>query len=237
MQRRKKNELHLLRRLPPSISDSGTTAEINYFLKVIIKSSVDPLSMRLKKTRDILYMPLSRTIPAQQSYSKRQYLSLDPEVSGISEPLPWQVDVELLHGPCLCVGQPIPLRIRLTKRCEEQCKIWLNDFQTILIETTQARAHGSTETLDRFWTVQTVANMKTRLRAEDAPIGHVVEVPESMWTPHPLSSSMIPNFEVCNIKRAYELELRLGLRIGLIQVRQLHLHLEWMGRRLLASAS
>lgn len=178
--------------------------------------------MNLKKTRDILYMPLSCSISPQRSYLKRQYLSLDPGVSGISEPLPWQVDVELLHGPCLFVGQPIPLRIRLTKLCEEQCKVWINDFQTMLIETTQVRAHDSTETLDRFWTVQTVANMKLRLHAEDFPMGHIIQVPESIWVSHTLSSSMLPNFEVCNIKRTYELELRLGLQIGLTQVRHPH---------------
>lgn len=91
----------------------------------------------------------------------------------------------------------------------------------MLIETKQARAHESIETFDRFWTVQTVANMKQMLYAEDTSAGRVFEIPETVWVSHPLSPQMIPSFEVCNIKRTYELELRLGLRIGSAKVRLL----------------
>lgn len=89
----------------------------------------------------------------------------------------------------------------------------------MLIETTQARAHSSTETFDRFWTVQTVANMSQKLCAEDIPVWSVIEIPEAVWASHTLPSNVIPSFEVCNIKRTYELELRLGLKLGSGKVR------------------
>lgn len=204
----------MLRRLPPSVTDSGTAAEIKYSLKVVVKSSDGLFAAKLKRTREILYLPLSASISPRPSCAKRQYLNIDPQASGLPEPLPWQIDAELLNGPCFCVGQHIPLIIKLTKLCGEHCKIWLNEFQTMLIETTQAHAHGSVETLDQFWTVQTVANMKQRLCAENTQSGSVIDIPEAVWASHPLPAHIIPSFEVCNIKRTYELELRLGLKMG-----------------------
>lgn len=160
---RKRREVHLLRRLPPSITESTLAIYYTYLL--------------------------SHSISPQPSFAKRQYLNLDPQVSGLPEPLPWQIDVGLLSGPLLYVNQPIPLTIRLTKLCEENCKSRLNEFQTMLIETTQARAHGSIETLDRFWTVQTVANMKQMLYAGDTSAESVFEIPDCLGFPPTITAN------------------------------------------------
>jgi hypothetical protein len=112
--------------------------------------------------------------PLQQPYSKTQCISLAPERLGSIEELSWQVDVELLNGPYLVLGHSIPLRIHLTKLCDDDCHIWLNDYQSMLIETTQVRAQSSSESSNRFWIVQTMASMKRKICSEDIPVGTVI---------------------------------------------------------------
>lgn len=63
--------------------------------------------------------------------------------------------------------------------------------------------------------------MKQRLCAKDIPARRVIEITDAVWVSHRLPPNIIPSFEACSIKRTYELELRLGLKIGSIKVRLL----------------
>jgi hypothetical protein len=97
-------------------------------------------------TRDITFYDL---LPMRQPVSKSQCIALAPERLVLMEERSWQIDMELLNGPFLVLGHSIPLRIYLTKLCGHDSHIWLNNYQSMLIETTQVRAHSSFESSTR----------------------------------------------------------------------------------------
>lgn len=61
-------------------------------------------------------------------------------------------------------------------------------------------------------------NLKQMLYVENTSSGIVFEIPETVWASHSQSPHMIPSVEVSNIKRTYELELRLGFKVGSAKV-------------------
>ncbi|KAJ5106359.1 hypothetical protein N7456_003034 [Penicillium angulare] len=89
----------------------------------------------------------------------------------------------------------------------------------MVIETTQIRVGDETEHIQRCWIVQTVANMSKNLAQGDEPLGSTVQVPSSIWSTHAVPSKITPTFEICNIKRTYQLEVRLGFDVGYFKVR------------------
>lgn len=147
-----------------------------------------------------------------------------PKLTGSTGPLTWQVEAELLNGPWLLLGQALPLCIRIKKLHGEDCKILLHDFQTILIETTQVHARGSVELFKRSWVIQTMANMEQKICNDDSSSGAVTELSNEIWASHALPSALTSSFEICNIKRNYQLEVHLGLQIELSKVYCFHLY-------------
>lgn len=132
-----------------------------------------------------------------------------------------QIDTRLSNGPSLSLGHSLPLGIEITKFGDCNCQVFLKEFQTMLIETTQIRAEGSYESFDRFWLIQTTANMKQAIFPDFVPSGFTACLPEELWASHRLPSSLAPNFEICNIKKTYQLEVRLGLEVSFPKVRTL----------------
>jgi len=186
---------------------------------VVVKGIGIPFTAKSKQTHDISFLPLSQLNAPQSPFKKREYLNIDSDSSGSSTSLLWQIEMELLNGPYLLIGQHIPLRVNITKLRGHDCEVWLNEFQTMLIETTQTKAQSFTNTYCRSWTVQTVANMKRKLCGEDVPVWTTIDLPKAIWMANVLSLAITPSFEVCNIKRTYELEIRLGLQVGFVKVR------------------
>ncbi|KAJ5595450.1 uncharacterized protein N7459_001658 [Penicillium hispanicum] len=197
----RKREVHLPGRLPPSVGDVETTAEVK------------------AEIQDLHFVPLSDAAAPQQPFKKRQFANIDPSLGGIQEPFSWQIDAELLQGPRLVLGEPIPLRVKVTPLSGHNCAIWLNDFQTMVIETTYMQVRGSTKSVNRSWVVQTMANLRVSLGDRDACYGTALDLPETIWATHKLPSGLASSFEICNIKRTYQLEVRLGWRIGLSRLR------------------
>lgn len=89
----------------------------------------------------------------------------------------------------------------------------------MLIETTQIRAESSYESSDRFWIIQTTANMKQPIFPELVHSGFTSCLSTELWAHHRLPSSLAPNFEICNIKKTYQLEVRLGLEVSFPKVK------------------
>lgn len=143
---------------------------------------------------------------------------VSPKLSGSTVPLTWQVEIELLNGPWLLLGQPLPLSIKIKKLHGKDCRIYLNSFQTQLIETTQIQARGSSEISQRSWIIQTLANIEQKVCADDSPFGTVTVLSKAIWISHALPSALTSSFEICNIKRSYRLEIQIGFRIGLSKV-------------------
>lgn len=125
-----------------------------------------------------------------------------------------QINVKLLNGPCLFSQNYIPLAIEINQLRGDRSELRLNDFQTMLIETTEIRVGDSIESLQRCWIIQTMTNMNESLFGEGMPLGDSADLPSSIWSAHPVPSSITPSFEICNIKRTYQLEVRLGFLVG-----------------------
>ena len=133
-------------------------------------------------------------------------------------PLSFKIDIELQNGPCLLLNQPIPLKIDITKHGNVCCGIILNEFQTMLVEKTQVKAQGITESSTSTWIVQSSANMDYPVALEKSRAGKVVTLRDSIYSQHALPPGLTSSFEVCNIKRTYRLIVRLGFLIGDYQV-------------------
>lgn len=144
-------------------------------------------------------------------------LMVNPQIVSGS-PLSFKIDTELQNGPCLLLNQPIPLKIDITKHGNVCCGIILNEFQTMLVEKTQVKAQGITESSTSTWIVQSSANMDYPVALAKSRAGKVVTLRDSIYSQHPLPPGLTSSFEVCNIKRTYRLIVRLGFLIGDYQV-------------------
>lgn len=126
------------------------------------------------------------------------------------------VDARLPNPSILTCNEPVPLRILVKKLQESPELIFLQMLQIELIAYTQVRAHDLMQTETSNWVILSRSNMAVPLgRASDA-VGTEWAVNPGLWNRIPLPSSVAPSFETCNISRAYELEIRVGLSYGSI---------------------
>ncbi|KAL4798789.1 hypothetical protein BDV19DRAFT_356148 [Aspergillus venezuelensis] len=223
-------------RLPPSTGNSSSPEEIKYTLETTIRQ--DGLIRGTKKaSRDItLAGPslLTFQLPAghdPQSATKRITCNPDRLAPLLSPPTTYEVKATLLSGPLLNQGQPIPLAVELKgPRTTPGARFYhsdasLHDFQSMLLETTELRARGTSETNKQSIIIQTVSN----LREPFLPTSASASAPDSdsdiaptsttalnnqLWTRYTVPESLSPTFETCNISRSYTLTIRLGIKFG-----------------------
>lgn len=118
-----------------------------------------------------------------------------------------------MNGPFLLLGHPILLNVDVVNLNLDECKsgVFLRNFQTMLIETTEVRARGSMEVHTRSCVIQTT----TRVQHEpNAMVGSTWSFDDSLWSQHCVPLHLTPTFETCNISRSYKLEIRLGIEFG-----------------------
>ncbi|KAE8360581.1 hypothetical protein BDV27DRAFT_148574 [Aspergillus caelatus] len=200
---------HLLRRLPPSTGDTLSAWEVRYFLDVAVTKTG-----LLKGTRNILFYPVHDFNLPKTILGRRCLLSINHDSVISGSPLAYQVDVELLNGQCLLLGYPIPLKIKLTKIGDRDCFVWLNDFQTMLVGSTETHASGLVEKDTQFQVIQTMSNIHHVVCHDGASNGTELSIGDSLWNKHRLPIALTPSFETCNISQSYKLEVRLGLQSG-----------------------
>jgi hypothetical protein len=220
-----------LRNCPPSTGNSRSPAEISYSLSVIVTGKgvlkkVRACNLRLLskhllivcQTRNILFHSLSDPLPQQKPLKKECDISISPHIIGAGSPLSFRIDTELLNGPCLLLGKSVPLVISVTKLGNWHCPIVLNEFQTMLVERTQVKAQGVTESSISTWIVQSTANMNYPIGLAESEMDSMAKLRESMYSRYLLPPGLTPSFEVCNIKRTYRLNVRLGFLVGSYKV-------------------
>ncbi|KAK1140657.1 hypothetical protein N8T08_009970 [Aspergillus melleus] len=209
--------MHLLRRLPPSTGTIGTSGEIEYSLDAEV-APAGRFQRRERTSCTIVFQPLSESLPLQPPSKQIQSATIDPEILGSAQPVSFHVEARLAQGPGLLRGHPIPLQVALTRVSPTWCSVQLDDFQTMLVETTQVRVQESVEHLAQVWVVQTVANLERSM-----PIEHShrpVWVSSDLWQHHPLPEGATSSFETCNLRRTHRLEVRLGFRFQVSPVRK-----------------
>lgn len=166
----------------------------------------------------LAFQPFSDPLPRQPPSKQIQCVTLDSEILGIAQPVSFHVEARLTHGPSLLRGNPIPLQVALTRISPEPCSVRLEDFQTMLVETTQVRVQEESEHLAQVWVVQTMANLGRSLAIESSH--RPVWVSKDLWDRHSLPDRATSSFETCNLRRTHRLEVRLGFRFQASSVRK-----------------
>ncbi|KAL4929537.1 uncharacterized protein BDV17DRAFT_261141 [Aspergillus undulatus] len=140
------------------------------------------------------------------------------------------IKATLLDGPFLVRGHPIPLAVEMTRAKTTSNsnptprhyahEAMLHDFQSMLLETTDIRARGVTESATRPVVVQTMANFREPFVPVEASSGCVpgcermLRLDGRLWSQYTVPDSLSPSFETCNLARRYKLEIRLGIQFA-----------------------
>ncbi|KAJ0420787.1 hypothetical protein BJY00DRAFT_312714 [Aspergillus carlsbadensis] len=201
--------------------DTTTAEEIKYLLEATVQQ--DGLIRGTHKAIRQVYFHCTSTmhLPMRGITDKRSVIcqsDLSDPISPRSQQPICEIEATLLNGPFLVLGQPIPLRVEITNLpglSSSNHHVSLHDFQSMLIETTEVRAKGSSESKTRSWIIQTMANLRQSLvPGYDDMAEPVLRVDERVWTRHVVPTFLTPTFETCNVSRNFKLEIRLGIWFG-----------------------
>lgn len=124
------------------------------------------------------------------------------------------MDSRLPNPSILTCNEPVPLRLVAKKLTETSDIIFLEMLQIELISYTKILAHDLTRNESGSWVIMSRSNMGIPLGKPEDPAGTELNIDPKLWGNLPLPNSVAPSFETCNIERAYELEVRVGITHG-----------------------
>ncbi|KAL1961852.1 hypothetical protein VTN77DRAFT_976 [Rasamsonia byssochlamydoides] len=225
---------HVKKTLPPSMKTFPGEAEIRYYVKATV---VRPQFYKenIRAFADFNFLPIEPPRsgnPNEEMYARRQQEFAKPvapaqrkgglfrkrsmpaiPVSG-EPPLRVSVDARLPNPPILTCNEPIPLRILVTKQSTGSEMVYLQLLHIELISYTHIRAHDLARTESVSMPILSRSNMNMPLGNPNDPVGKEWKIDASMWNRLPLPPYIAPSFETCNIRRNYEMEVRVGLSYG-----------------------
>ena len=143
-----------------------------------------------------------------------------------SEQARFRVDARLPNPAIITCNEPLPLRVLVQKQSASSESAILQMIQIELIGYTHVRAHDLTRVEVGSWVIMSYSNMSIPLGDGNTPEGTEIKIDEKLWKNIPIPNTVAPSFYTCNIRRSYELEVRVGLgygSVGKIRVR-LHFH-------------
>ncbi|KAJ5681472.1 Arrestin-like N-terminal [Penicillium maclennaniae] len=221
---------HVKKTLPPSFGGFPGMADIKYFVKAtVIRPQFYKENIRAIVPINFLPIEPPRTgDPNEETYARRQHQFSKPMESrkkGIftrgtnafrdtSEPPRVSVDARLPNPSILTCNEPVPLRLMVKKLTDTPDIIFLQMLQIELIAYTKILAHDFTRQESTSWVVMSRSNMAIPLGRPEDPVGTEWALDPKLWATVPLPNSVAPSFETCNIERAYELEVRVGMTHG-----------------------
>lgn len=132
------------------------------------------------------------------------------------EPPRVSVDARLPNPSILTCNEPVPLRLMAKKLSDTTDIIFLQMLQIELISYTKILAHDLTRQESTSWVIMSRSNMAMPLGNAEDPVGTEWALDPKLWAALPLPNSVAPSFETCNIERAYELEVRVGITHGTV---------------------
>ena len=131
------------------------------------------------------------------------------------EPPRFSIDARLPNPAIITCNEPLPLRILVKRLNEGSEMIFLQMIQIDLIGYTKVRAHELTRTESGSWVIKSASNMKMPLGKPEDTGMREFKVDSQLWASTPLPNTVAPSFDTCNISRAYELEVKVGLAHGI----------------------
>ncbi|EPS43188.1 hypothetical protein H072_2843 [Dactylellina haptotyla CBS 200.50] len=232
-----KQENHVKTTLPPSLS--GIPSEMawcRYFVKVTLNR---PQFYRTntRKLELFVLLPIEPPRPpltSRETFAKREhiqnYQQLPPKKKrglfdswrgkpeGLQQPINQSrffVEARLPSPPIITPNEPIPLRVLFTKLVPFTAPIILRSLQIRLISTTHIRVHDIKHDLILSSHAHSSLSLAIPVGHPHSTVGEELEADNSAWRHWTLPSSVQPSFVTCNIRRKYDLEILVGISLGL----------------------
>ena len=130
------------------------------------------------------------------------------------EPGRFRVDARLPNPAIITCNEPLPLRVLIQKQSGSSERPILQSIQIELIGYTHIRAHDLNRVEGSTWVVLSHSNMSIPLGDPNAPAGTELKIDDKLWKNILLPNTVAPSFTTCNMRRRYELEVRVGLGYG-----------------------
>ena len=225
---------HVKKTLPPTLSGFPGEAEIRYFVKATIKRKT------FWQENPRAYMPFNffpiepprpavsgNEVFARQRHAFSQFAggasgkskvkglfskSKEPISPGASSEAPSiSVDARLPEPAILTCNEDVPLRLLVKRLNESNGIIFLQSLQISLVGNTKVKAHNVFRTETNGWVLMSKSNMGIPIGAASDHAGAEHIIAENLWRRQSLPNTVAPSFETCNISRAYQLDIRVGL--------------------------
>ena len=225
---------HVKKTLPPTLSGFPGEAEIRYFVKATVKRQL------FFKENPRAYMPFNffpiepprppvsgNEIYARQKHSFDRFpegestkskmkeffsRSKEPVSPSTNNGAPSiSIDARLPEPAILTCNEDIPLRILVKKLNDCDSIVNLQSLQISLIGSTKIRAHNVFRTENNSWVLMSKSNMGMPIGAVADASGTENVIPSTLWAGQSLPNTVAPSFETCNISRAYQLDVRIGI--------------------------
>ncbi|KAJ6264369.1 hypothetical protein Dda_0515 [Drechslerella dactyloides] len=231
-----KQEKHVRTTLPPSLSGiPNDMAWCRYFIKVTLNR---PQFYRTntRKLELFILLPIEPPRPpptSRETFAKREHIQnfqqgppkkkrgLFDAWRGRDAPPPpinqsrFFVEARLPSPAIITPNEPIPLRIMFTKLVPFTAPIILRSLQVRLISTTQIRVHDIKHDLIESGHAHSNMSLNIPCGYSHSPVGEELEADNTSWRHWTLPSSVQPSFVTCNIRRKYDLEIAVGVSLGL----------------------
>ncbi|KAF3907721.1 hypothetical protein AA313_de0208382 [Arthrobotrys entomopaga] len=228
---------HVKTTLPPSLSGiPNEMAWCRYFVKCTL---VRPQFYRTntRKLELFVLLPIEPPRPpltSRETFAKREHIQnyqqgpprkkrgLFESLRGKADTPPspiiqsrFFVEARLPSPPIITPNEPIPLRILFTKLVPFAAPIILRSLQIRLISTTHIRVHDIKHDLILSSHAHSSTALAVHIGYPNSPVGEEIEADNSSWKDWTLPSSIQPSFVTCNIRRKYDLEISVGVSLGL----------------------
>ena len=210
---------HVKQPLPPSLTGFPGEAEIRYYVKVTVqRPSLFKANRRWVVGFRFMPIELPRPPPsANEVYARRPYSfqpnSAYPQTFKLAPR--GEVDARLPSPAVLTCNEPVPLRIILRKLSESSEQLYLILLQLHLIGSTEVRAGDVVRLEPHVWNVMSTNRLVMPIGSPSDTSGTEIVVDKALWDHIPLPNTVAPSFHICNLKRKYDLDVRIGLGYGM----------------------
>lgn len=155
---------------------------------------------------------------AAHSPTRRRFLSVlrkgGPTSPTLSIPIRFSVEARLPSPPVIVPGEPLPLRIMLTKLDPFHEVVVMRTLQITLLADTHIIAHELFKDDLTQFLLLSKADLHLPFGDRDAPPNELLEMDPSLWSARTVPDSVPPNFTTCNISRCYQLQVEIGLSLA-----------------------
>ena len=209
---------HVKRILPPSLTGFPGEAEIRYYVKVTVQR---PSLFKENRRWEVgfRFMPIEPPRPppsTNEVYARRPYTFQPcPAYPQTLKLVPrGEVDARLPSPAILTCNEPVPLRIILRKLSEDSEQLYLMLLQLHLIGSTEVRAGDVVRVEPQVWNVMSINRLVMPIGSPSDTSGTEIVVDKTLWDHIPLPNTVAPSFNICNLTRKYDLDVRIGLGYG-----------------------